>query len=339
MTFLNLIRYKNLLFIIGLQFLIRYAIIHPLFKTWGLETSYLLPNWQFFLLVAATVFIAAAGYVINDYFDTRIDAINKPEKVIVGQTITKKQASLIHQLFTGIGIAMGLFVAYLCKSISLGLLIIMVPGLLWFYSASYKRQFLTGNIIVAINASFIPLIIGIAEISYLSLDQNYGNLLYQTPISKTIYAWVCGFAAFAFIGTLIREIIKDMEDEKGDREMESRSMAIVLGIKKTKLVVYVLIALTLAAILYLQFNVIKGYALIETPEENTLSLRYIIFGILIPFGYLVFLLIKAKNKLDFHQASNFMKFILVTGSLYAFIFYFLLCRAQGMAMFDLFIIK
>jgi len=339
MNFLNLIRYKNLLFIAGLQCLMHYVVIQPILKTFAIESQYCMTDFQFALLVGATVFLAAAGYVINDYFDTKIDAINRPDKVIVGKSISKERASLIHQIFSVIGIVLGLIVAYWCKSLSLAILIVMVPGLLWFYSASYKRQFLTGNIIVAFNAALVPLVIAIADVAFLSQPNNLGEFVFQTPIPKIIYLWVLGFSGFAAISTLIREIIKDMEDVEGDRELESRTVPIVWGINISKLVVYGLIGFTIAALLHVQFRMIDGFALLESAKKSTLSLRYIIFGIIIPFGYLVYLLIKAKNKADYHQASTFMKFILVLGSLYAFVFYFLLCKAQGIALFDLFLVK
>lgn len=339
MNFLNLIRYKNLLFIIGLQWLMRYSVIRPIFKTFRLDVNYYMTDLQFTLLVAASVLIAAGGYVINDIFDTRIDEINRPDKVIVGKSITKKLASIIHQVSTGLGIALGLIVAIWCKNISLGFIIIMVPGMLWFYSASYKRQFLVGNIIIAFNAALVPVIVGLAEISFLSLPQHYDEFLLQTPIPKFIYMWVIGFAGFAFLGTLIREIIKDMEDVEGDREIESRTMPIIWGINKSKIVVYVLIAFTIGAALHVQFKTIDKFVLLEAVEESSLSLRYIIFGIILPFLYLVYLLVTAKNKGAFNQASTFMKFILIIGSLYALIFNFLLCKSQGIALFDLFFIK
>jgi 4-hydroxybenzoate polyprenyltransferase len=339
MIFLNLIRYKNLLFIVGLQWLMRYSVIHPLFRTFNLDDSYFMTDLQFILLVAASVLIAAGGYVVNDIFDTRTDEINRSENVIVGKSISKKTASTLHIALTGTGIILGLFISYLCSSMSLAFIMIMIPGLLWFYSASYKRQFLIGNIIVAFCAALIPTVISLAEISFLSLPQHYNTIVFETIVPKTVYTWTLGFSAFAFLGTLIREIIKDMEDIEGDQEVESRTMPNVWGLNKSKIVVYALIAITIAAALYIQFNNIDKNLLLRTMEESTLSLRYMIFGIIIPFIYLSYLLIKAKDKASLNQASTFMKFILVLGSLYALIFYFLLCKAQGIAMFDLFIVK
>ncbi len=336
-SFFQLIRYKNLLFIAGLQWLMRYSVILPILNTFKVDKAFIMSDLQFGFLLLATVCIAAAGYVINDYFDTKIDGINRPDTVIVGKTITKKQASLLHQALTGIGVALGLFVAFQSQNLSLGFIILLVPGLLWFYSASYKRQFLLGNIIVALHAAFVPLLIVIAEMAFLRL--NTDELIFATPIPISLYGWVSGFAAFAFITTLMREIIKDMEDVKGDREMESRTMPIVWGIKKTKVVLYLLIAFTITALLFVQFNLINSFDLLLSETKSTLSIRYIFVGLLLPFAYLVYLLIKAKNTTGFHYASSLLKFIMVVGSLYSLVFYFLLAKAQDISLFNLFIIN
>ncbi|MDR3704856.1 MAG: geranylgeranylglycerol-phosphate geranylgeranyltransferase [Paludibacteraceae bacterium] len=338
MNFLNLIRYKNLIFIAGLQWLMYYSIILPVLRVYQIDLQYAMSGLQFALLVGASVFIAAGGYVINDYFDTRIDEINRPEKVIIGKSISKKQASLIHQVFTGIGVVLGLTVAYFSKSLTVGLIVAIVPGLLWFYSASYKRQFLLGNVVVALNAAFVPLIIVTAETAFLSRPENYGDLITQTPIIPTLYVWICGFAAFAFLTTLIREIIKDIEDEHGDREMESRTIPIVWGAAKTKILLYGLIAITLGLVAFAYTKFISGFGLFGI-EKSSLAIRYIIFGLFIPFAYLVFLLIKAKTPANYHQAATFCKFIMVIGALFSLIFYFLLAKGQGIPMFDLFIVK
>ncbi len=329
MHFLNLIRYKNLLFIIALQWLMRYSVIHPIFKMFNLEAEFLMTNLQFSLLVAASVLIAAGGYVINDIFDTRTDEINRSNKVIIGNSISKDTASNMHLILTGLGIILGLIDAYLCKSLSLGLIIVMIPGMLWFYSASYKRQYLTGNIIISLCAAFVPISIAIAEVAFLSISTD--KLIFETPIPKIVYIIVCTFAGFAFLGTLIREIIKDIEDIEGDKEIESRTLPIVSGINKAKIVLYGLIGITITSVLYVQSKIvsafsIEGFQIINDAkiEKSPLSFSNTIFILPILFAFLIYLIIKAKSQKDFHQSSNFMKLILAIGSLHAIIFHLLL---------------
>lgn len=325
MNYLNLIRYKNLIFIIALQLLMRYSVIFPLLQTYGIPSE--LSKSLFFLLVLGTVLIAAGGYAINDYFDTKIDALNRPEKVIVGNSISRKTASLLHQATTFLGVLCGLTVAFFTKSFTIGLIFILVPGLLWFYSGSYKRQFLIGNLIVAFSSALLVLLVVIAENT--ALVNKYQDLLFEVKIPQVLYGWITGFALFAFLTTLIREIIKDMEDIYGDRELECRTIPIVWGIKKTKFLLVFLIIITLSIMAYFVFYKIKF-------ENDSLTMRYFIFGAVLPFLYLTYLIIKAKLPNDYSAAGGFVKFIMVIGSLYSLILYFILAQNYGITMFNIF---
>jgi 4-hydroxybenzoate polyprenyltransferase len=334
MNYLNLIRYKNLLFIAGFQLLLFYCIASPVLEVFQIDAA--LGAGIIALLVGSSVLIAAGGFVINDYFDTRIDQLNRPDKVIVGTSVSKHCASLLHQIFTIVGVLMGLFVAYYVRSITLGLIVIFIPGLLWFYSASYKRQFLLGNIIVAFMAAFAPLVMLIAQSAFLS--KQYGDLIHQTPVDVILYGWFCGFALIVFLTVLIRSIIKNMANEYGDREMESRTLPIVLGKSKTKIILYALIGLTLAIVAWFYFMYIDRFILFRD-ANSTLAIRYILFGIVLPFGILVYLLAKAKKPADHDQATIFTGFILMLEALFSFVFYFLLCKVWSIPLFGTFLIQ
>lgn len=325
-AFFRLIRIQNLLFIAFIQYIMSEVVLSPILQTYGFSST---TENMLMLLILASVFIAAAGYVLNDYFDIKIDAINKPEKQIVGKYFSRQSAMLMHQIMTGAGVVCGLLLAYFARSISLGFIFIMVPGLLWFYSASYKRQFLTGNLVVAFVSALTILVVGISQLSFLS--KSYGNLIYETPIPSQIYGWIGGFAIFAFITTLIREIIKDIQDEKGDREMECRTIVIKLGIKKTKLILYFLILLTISLLIVFDRLFINF--------EGTLSIRYIGFGLVLPLLILGYFIFTAKNSVDYKNASNLSKVIMLVGVLYSFIFYYLQAKTYGISLFNLFIVK
>lgn len=325
---LKLLRIQNLIFIACIQYLMHQAVIVPILQTFGFETS-ILEMGYFYLLIVATVLIAAGGYVLNDYFDIKIDKINHPDQMIVGNIISRKKTLLLYQLLTGIGILTGLFLAYIAKSFTLTFVFIVIPGLLWFYSASYKRQFMIGNLVVSFMAALSILIVVITQMAF--LENIYGKLIFETPIPEQLYRWVSGFAGFAFLTTWIREIIKDLEDEKGDREMECRTMAIVWGVKKTKRFLYGIISFTLAALLVATVFII--------PFEGSLSARYIIFGIALPFCVLGYLIFTAMNPGDYRQASTLSKIIMLVGVLYSFVFYFLQAKAYGISLFNLFMIQ
>ena len=144
------------------------------------------------LMMLSVTFIAAGGYVINDYFDIKIDRINKPDQLIVTQSVTKDAAMHCHQLLTILGAAMGLVVAWWCRSWGIGLTMILVPGLLWFYSSSYKRQFIIGNVIVAFLAAMPSLVVAMANVGY--LQRRYGDILVFSPVNQDLY--FCGRGGF-----------------------------------------------------------------------------------------------------------------------------------------------
>ncbi len=219
--------------------------------------------------------------------------------------------------------------AYFARSFTLGLIFIVVPGLLWFYSASYKRMFMTGNLIIAFISAITVLIVGITELAF--LQKEFGKLIFETPIPKEIYSWIGGFSVFSFLCTWIREIVKDMEDEKGDREFECRTMPIKWGINKTKIFLYILILVTNLSLYFINYHIIHF--------EGTLTLRYIIFGITLPFMALAFLIYRAKTPKDYHQASDLSKIIMLIGVLYSFIFYYIQAKTFGISLFNLFIVK
>ncbi len=325
--YLKLIRIQNLALIAFIQLTMQYAVILPILQTFGFET--VIDGWLLGLLIAATVFIAAGGYTLNDYFDIKIDAINKPEKQIVGKIVNRSTAMTIHQILTGIGIACGLLLSYVVQNFTLTFIFIVVPGLLWFYSASYKRQFMIGNLVVAFMAALLILIVGVAQIAF--LKKEFGMLIFETSIPKNIYGWIGGFAIFSFLTTWIREIIKDLEDEKGDREMECRTLAIKWGAYKTKLFLYCLIIVTIASL----FLVNEFYI----HFEGTLTIRYIIFGFVLPFIALGYFIYSSKSPVEYRQASTLSKVIMIIGVMYSFVFYYLQAKTYGISIFNLFILK
>ena len=184
-----------------------------------------LPWYLLVLIMLATVLIAAGGYVINDYFDVKIDRINRPDEVVVTRSVSKPAAMRLSIALSGIGIVCGIAAAGLLRSWTLGILFVIIPGLLWFYSSSYKRLFMVGNVIIALLAALTPMIVGMANVAILQL--RYGTILAYTTLPHDLYAWTGGFALFAFLLTWVREIIEDMQDQMGERELECHSLPVV----------------------------------------------------------------------------------------------------------------
>lgn len=324
---LILIRYKNLIIIGFIQWMMHTCIIYPLLVPYKVPPA--TPDIAFWLLICSSVLIAAGGYVINDYFDVRIDEINRPGRVVVGRSVTKRVAMRIYQLLTVVGLLIGLGLALWARNVTFGFLFLAITGLLWFYSASYKRQFLVGNLIVALVAALVPFMVGFMEIAF--LRNVYGELLDFTPLVPSVMTWIGGFTLFAFLVTLLREVVKDMEDVDGDREMECRTMPVVWGLSRTKLVVYGLVVVILV--------IAGGFVFTNHFPNDSITLRYYLVGIVMPLACFVYIMMRAKEQRSLHQASSFLKFIMIVGICYSLVFYFLQARTYGFPLFNLFLVN
>lgn len=312
----SLVRFPNLLIIAFTQYAMRYLIMEPLLPSDGFELQF--GDLQFALLVFSTMLIAAAGYIINDYFDTRADLINKPKRVVVGVSISRKKAMILHMMLNVLGVGTGVYLAFYIGLPSLALVFVFSTGLLWFYSTNYKKQFLVGNLAVAFLTALVPLMVVLFEIPL--LNREYGEVMIRYDANFTyLFAWVSAFSFFAFITTLIREIIKDAEDLEGDNAYGMKTVPIVLGTFWTRMLVVSLIVLTLAALIFLLFKYI--YYSVEPPDH--LSLVYFTVLLLLPLVLLAIQMMMARGKRAYRRASILIKLIMLSGILYSVLVFYL----------------
>lgn len=270
-AFTRLIRWQNLLIIVFTQYLARIFMVGP-----KADWLHLLLDKNQALLCLSTVTIAASGYIINDYFDVKIDLINKPNEVIIGKTIKRRWAIFIHQALNLIGIIIGFYLSYKVLIVN-----VLAITLLWFYAERYKRMAFVGNFLVA----------GLTAASLVIMAIYYtGN-----DLLINIYA------VFAFGISLIREIIKDMEDIEGDKKYGCKTLPIVWGIPKTKRLLYLFIALFVFVVLSI------GWRL------GNQRVMYIFLLLGLPFSYMIFKLYFADRKATFAFLSSFCKWIMVVG--------------------------
>jgi 4-hydroxybenzoate polyprenyltransferase len=317
-SILRVVRVKNLVIVAATLFLMRFFIIAPLLARKAMQLQ--LSEPLFILLVLATVFITAAGYVINDYFDTKTDLINRPSTVVVGKTISRRVAISLHWSLSTIGVLFGTIVSFAINKPVLSLVFLFIPGLLWFYSTSYKRQFLLGNIIVAVLTATVPLMPLLFELPL--LHEAYWQILVFAPniLNNTIY-WVGGYAIFAFWLTLFREIVKDIEDFEGDSEYGRKTLPIVLGISNTRMIASGILLFTLVIISYL-FGAYLNF--LPSGKFDYITFSYMIIAIVIPIFILMVKLLSAQKKEDYHWVSSFSKIVMLLGILYTIPFKFLL---------------
>jgi 4-hydroxybenzoate polyprenyltransferase len=314
-SFLTLIRFPNLLIIAFTQWMMRYAIIQPVVRMYGFELQ--MSGFTFFCLVLSTICTAAAGYAINDYFDVKADYINRPDDVVVGKTISRRKAMLAHIVLCVSGILLGGYVTWSAGVAKFVLIYLFVAGMLWLYSFIYKRQFLIGNIIVAFFTALVPLmpLLDIPPV-YSAYHQDFAG----TGINLNLAVeWILGFAGFAFLTTLSREIIKDAEDFEGDVAYGCRSLPVVLGSTCTKWVIICTNTVITGAVACIFWKYLR-YA--PTGQFDYFSLIYLSVSLIVPLSWVSRLVYKTVTNNDYRKAGNVMKIIMLAGTAYSGIVWF-----------------
>ena len=310
-AFLKLIRLQNLIFIALTQFLFYYCILLPLVKSSGSEVS--LDQRRFFLLVVASLLIAAAGYIINDYFDVDIDQVNRPKQNVVDNIVSRRWAILWHFILSGIGVLLSLYISWTTRLWYVVFANLACVFLLFGYSVSLKRKLLSGNILISLLTAWVVLILCLSEVHLAFRTQvDPAWLFVQSKIMRLGFL----YAAFAFILSLIREAIKDMEDLEGDAKYGSRTMPIVWGITGAKIYVAVWMIVLLAVLVTIQVYVIRFHW--------WWAVVYSILLIILPLVHLFLKLFKAITSSQFHYLSNIAKTVMLTGILSMIFFYFYL---------------
>lgn len=312
-SFLKLVRLQNLLIIAFTQYMVRWCLIYPILKAQSSYYTLQLSEIQFFLLVLSTVLITAAGYIINDYFDVRIDKVNKPERLLIDKGVKRRVAMGAHLVINILAILIGLFVSYSIGVTKLAFIHFICASGLWFYSTTFKKQFLTGNIIIAIFTALVPFIVVVYELlpcykAYLPLD--------ETLSFKGIWLYASGISIFAFLISMVREIIKDMERYEGDNEYGYNTMPIVIGKKSSK---FIAVLLIMATIVFLSY-----YQILQLYNGDMLTFYYFLIGLQIPSLYLIYKIVKSDTKKEFQLAGNITKIIMLMGICYLFVFAYIL---------------
>jgi 4-hydroxybenzoate polyprenyltransferase len=301
-AFFKLIRWPNLVFIALTQMLFYFFVYMPMLHT----AVKLNQNFLFLLLVIASVLIAAAGYIINDYFDVQIDAINKPERMVIGKTIKRRWAIILHWFFSGIGILLSVYVSYKTATWSIAVFNIISVFALWVYSAIFKKKLLLGNLIIAALTSWTILVVYFfvgANIVSLNGWNNSYNIFDERRFFKVALL----YAGFAFIMTLIREVIKDLEDMEGDRKYDCNTMPIAWGVPAAKVFVGVWIIVAATTLFIVQ--------LYAWQSGRWVAALYFIFTLIIPLFYLLKKFSYAITTADYAKLSTIVKIIILAGIL------------------------
>ncbi len=302
---LQLVRWPNLLFIFLTQTLFYYCVFNSLVDT--KQKNFVVEKGKlFFMLVLASVLIAAAGYIINDYFDVQIDAINKPYRVIVDRKLNRRWAILFHLLFSVAGVAISFYISYKTGN---SIIIIVNSGcvvLLWFYSTWFKKSLLVGNVVISLLTAWVTIVVYFFVGGRLVYYYGWQNSIQPFDIRK-LFIVTLSYSSFAFILSLIREVVKDIEDMPGDAKHGCRTMPIIWGVPAAKIYSGVWLTVVIAAL-----GIILFYMLQTGWRAGSV---YILIFIIIPLMYILRDLKRAKSTADYHNISNSIKFVMMAGIL------------------------
>lgn len=292
--------------------LIRYAVMKPFLSLIGdqheLIFEFQLSVFEFFLLVLSVLLIAAGGYLHNNILDYRTDKLNKKNRTTYGH-----YSELIYYCLSLTGLGIGFSLGYVVGNFYLGIIQLVSVASLWFYNVSLKGIPLVGNLVIAFLTALVPITLGIYEVPLLN-SAYMDKELYELGFNFNVISyWTLGFGAFAFLLTLLRELVKDMEDVEGDQKSGIATLAVIGGVKVTKMVYYLVSFITVYSIYWVVNHLVNDYMSIAFGGV----IELVVFTCL-------FLVFKAKSSSGFKYVSILLKVISVLGLLYSVVVYTIL---------------
>ena len=298
-SFFQLIRYKNLLMVLLTMILTKYALINSFISDPSLTSI------DFIILSLSILFITAGGYIINDLYDIEADTINKPLKVYISKSISKKNAWFIYLLSSTLGVSLGIYLSIIKNIDFLSFYFFGTTLLLFLYSVLLKKQVFIGNLCISLLVT-LPIYL---LYKFDSNNITISNILQYFFLSIAVFYYMF----FAFLTTMIREIIKDIEDIDGDYLVKLKTLPILIGKKRAK---NICIFLSLVLLLFL-FLVSNNYFILNKYFLGTIMLLISIIVV-----YFIFKSWNATTKKQFHYLSNLMKLIMFIGILSMALFKF-----------------
>ena len=298
-SFFQLIRYKNLLMVLLTMILTKYALINSFISNPSLTSI------DFIILSLSILFITAGGYIINDLYDIEADTINKPLKVYISKSISKKNAWFIYLLSSTLGVSLGIYLSVIKNSDFLSFYFIGTTLLLFLYSVLLKKQVFIGNLCISLLVA-LPIYL---LYKFDSNSKTISNILQYFFLSIAVFYYMF----FAFLTTMIREIIKDIEDINGDYTVKLKTLPILIGKTRAR---NISIFLSVVLLLFL-FLVSSNYFISKKYFLGTIMLMISIIVV-----HFIFKSWNASTKKQFHYLSNLMKLIMFTGILSMILFKF-----------------
>jgi 4-hydroxybenzoate polyprenyltransferase len=307
--FFQLMRPANLVIIVFTMYAMRWGVMATVVGKTGRSVEFHLPELHFALTVLVMVLLAAAGNMINDYFDLKVDRLNKPDRVLVGRKVKRRIVMLAHHSFNIFATLLAGFVAWRENQPWLVLVPVIMAALLWFYSLWFKRKLWIGNFIVALLVAVVPLWAGVFEIPAMQLKMIHQGIDGQS-FGFEAWRWMFGYAGFAFWLTLIREVQKDLEDQKGDAQAGFKTLPIVWGRKGAHQYIHALYGLFYVAYVVAVFEISRQ---LSSGSMQMVFVAITVLGIGLPAGISWALTARARVRADYGQASRWSKIAMAGG--------------------------
>ena len=233
-------------------------------------------DFNLFIIVIVSSLTIASGYIINNFYDSEKDLINRPNKSQLDRLVSQKTKLKVYFTVNFIVFLLSFFVSFRAV-----LFFSTYIFLIWFYSHKLKKMAIVGNMTAA----------------FLAVLPFFAILLYY----KNIYPQIFAHANFLFLLLIIREIIKDLENIKGDIANDYQTIPVMFGESTAKKIITFLTVLTIIPI----------YFLVEIFEVGYMDIYFYMSLIILIF----FLqkLWKSNSKPDYLKLHNMLKFLVVSG--------------------------
>jgi 4-hydroxybenzoate polyprenyltransferase len=259
---------------------------------------------DYFLLIFSTMIIAAAGNVINDYFDVKADRINKPEKVIIAKFMKPRWAILWHWTFNLVAFLIAVYLSVKYETLIFVFVHLLSINLLWFYSVQLKRKLIISNLIIAFLTALVPLLsvwfFKVLNESSIPFSP-YREESWSTYLD---YSFIYFLAICAFIQNFAREINKDIHDIQGDLVAHVQSLPMKIGKEKAAYLTIILIQIPLILFIF-------GFYLFDWFQVNKVTMILLLLSGAVNFTSALLYIIKKESTLTW--INHLMKWSMFFG--------------------------
>jgi 4-hydroxybenzoate polyprenyltransferase len=297
-VFFRLIRLPNLIIVAITQGLIYYQLLQLTFRKYSLSGTF--SSFEYVLFAVATILITASGYIINDIYDIETDRINKPDKRIIQVHLSVSNAWKIYISIILTGAFISLYLAVQRYDLFYWFIYPVAIFLLYGYSRWFKGIPYLGNIIVSLFCAAVPGIFFLSEASVLK-ELKIRDLTSFLPLHTLLLSYV----KFAFLTNLYREIVKDLQDETGDKLANIQTAAVYFGKKNTKIMALFTALIT---------SMVITFSFSQSIFSN-IPYLFILQILLIqtPLSISIIKIIQAKDDKAFRNVGLWIKLIMING--------------------------